>query len=81
MSGAGPESLVLDYLRRTDERQERMERDFKHRTGAIEVRLAAIETRIIAVEATMTAIDDWSRDISGRLGRIERGLDLVDHQP
>jgi hypothetical protein len=81
MSDAGPDSLVLVYLRRIDERQERMERDFERRMGAIEVRLAAIETRIIAVEARMTAIEDWSRDTSGRLGHIERRLDLVDHQP
>jgi len=77
MSGE-PDSLMLIYLRRIDERQERLERDFGRRMGAIEVRLAAIETRIIAVEARMTAIEDWSRDTSGRLDRIARRLDLAD---
>jgi hypothetical protein len=80
MSGE-PDNLVLIYLRRIDERQERMEREFSRRLGVIEVRLAAIETRIIAVEARMTATEDWSRDASERLARIERRLDLADAAP
>jgi hypothetical protein len=73
-----PDNPVLVYLRRIDERLERLEQDTARRIGAIEVRLGAIETRITAVEARMTAIEDWSRDVTGRLARIERRLELTE---
>jgi hypothetical protein len=35
---------------------------------------------LIAVETRLTALEDWSAEVSRRLDRIERRLDLVAHE-
>jgi hypothetical protein len=76
MSGNAPDNIV--YLRRIDERLERLEREFGRRFGALEARFVALESRMTAIEARQTAIEEWSLDTTRRLGRIERRLELVD---
>lgn len=73
-----PENLVLVYLRRIDARQERMEREMSRHFIALEGRMSALEGRMTGVEARMTAIEDWSRDVTHRLDRIERRLEIAD---
>lgn len=66
-----PDSLVLVYLRRLDERLERLERETTRGFAVISGRMAGLEGR-------MTALEDWSQDTTERLARIERRLDLAE---
>ncbi len=63
-----PENLVLHYLRRFDERLERMEFDVHD----IKVRLTHVEENQSIVHRRLDRIDD-------RLDRIEKRLELNDH--
>lgn len=65
-----PDSLVLRYLRRIDERLERLETDFRLRMGALEARFGALEARFSGIEARQAETEN-------RLERIERRLDLT----
>jgi glutathione S-transferase len=68
-----PDNLVLRYLRRIDERLERVEadlRDLKGRMTLVEERLGYLEVAIAHQSARIDRIED-------RLARIERRLDLV----
>jgi predicted nucleic acid-binding Zn-ribbon protein len=70
MMASEPENLTLIYLRRIDEKVDRLSddvRDLKVRMTAVEENLAGVQRRIDRVET--------------RLERIERRLDLVDSQP
>jgi hypothetical protein len=65
-----PDNLVLRYLRRIDEKLDRLIDevvDLKHRIGVLEERTANVERRLDRVDA--------------RLDRIERRFDLIDHVP
>ena len=64
---ADPDSLVLRYLRRIDEKLDRVAADvadLKVRTTSIETSIAVVNNRIDRIEA--------------RLDRIERRLELAD---
>ena len=69
-----PDNLVLVYLRRLDEKMDRVAedvRDLKHRVTAVERQLGEVFVGLAALQARMDRIDS-------RLERIERRLDLVD---
>ncbi len=69
-----PDSLVLRYLRRIDEKLDRViddVRDLKVRMTAVEERLAGLDRSIAGVNRRIDRVEE-------RLDRIERRLDLVD---
>jgi hypothetical protein len=69
-----PDNLVLQYLRRFDERQTRFQdglQDLKVRMGSIEQQLTTLRTDVTHVLHLMDRMDEC-------LLRIERRLDLVD---
>jgi len=78
MSADGPENLVLRHLRALDERTERIEAALGRLVQVIGARFGAIEARMLSMEARMTALEDWSHDVTHRLDRIERRLNLVE---
>jgi uncharacterized coiled-coil DUF342 family protein len=72
-----PENLVLVYLRRLDEKVDRVLddlRDIKHRVGSLERQAADIRVDMAAMSTRMDRID-------GRLDRMERRLELVPAAP
>jgi hypothetical protein len=73
-----PDSLVLVLLRRIDERLGRLERQADRHATAVAGRMTGLEGRMTALEARMTATEDWSADVTHRLDRIERRLDIVE---
>jgi hypothetical protein len=81
MSDNGPENLTLRYLRAVDERTERMERAMNRGFDAVAARLIGVEGRLLGLEGRITAIESWSADVTHRLERIERRLDLVETAP
>jgi len=65
-----PDNLVLRYLRRIDEKLDRLIdeiADLKRRIGVLADRMANVERRLDRVDV--------------RLDRIERRFDLIDHVP
>ena len=78
MSDDGPENLVLRHLRALDERTERIEATLNRLVQVVGARFGAMEARMLGLEARMTALEDWSHDVTGRLDRIERRLNLVE---
>ena len=69
-----PDNLVLVYLRRIDERLERMEadiQDMKRRITALEQSQANLHADYAGVQLRMDRFDE-------RLARIERRLDLAE---
>jgi hypothetical protein len=65
-----PESLVLVYLRRIDEKLDRLIEEVRD----LKVRMTAVETQIGHLHVA-------DAGINGRLDRIEARLDLVDSEP
>ena len=68
-----PDNLVLVYLRRLDEKVDRVLgdlQDIKHRVSSLEPQVADIRVDMAAMAMRMDRID-------GRLDRMERRLDLV----
>ena len=68
-----PDSLILVYLRRLDEKVDRLlgdMQDVKHRVTSLERQVADIRVDMAGMSARMDRID-------GRLDRIERRLELV----
>lgn len=78
MSDDGPENLVLRHLRALDERTERIEASVNRLIQVVGARFGAMEARMLGLETRMTAFEDWSHDVTGRLDRIERRLNLVE---
>ena len=71
---ADPDNLVLVYLRRMDEKLDRViedVRDLKFRMTEVEERLAKVELSIAGVNRRIDRVE-------ARLDRIERRLDLVE---
>ena len=69
-----PENLMLVYLRRIDQRTERLEedmRDIKRRVTAVEEGIAVLNHGYAGVQLRMDRLED-------RIGRIERRLELRD---
>jgi uncharacterized coiled-coil protein SlyX len=73
-----PDSLVLRYLRRIDQRLERVEQD----VGDLKLRMTNLEQRVASgfsqLELTLATQSRRLDRVDERLGRIERRLDLVD---
>jgi len=68
-----PDSLVLRYLRRIDERTERLENDMKDvkaRLTSVEEQVALLRTDVIHVHHRLDRMDE-------RLTRVEKRLDLI----
>jgi hypothetical protein len=79
MSDTGPEGLYLRHLRALDERMARMEAAIERLTQVVVGRFAGLEGRMLGIETRLSALEDWSVEVSRRLDRIERRLELVDH--
>lgn len=63
-----PDNLVLRYLRRIDEKMDRLVDDMHD----IKVRLTAVEEGLVGVQRRVDRMES-------RLDRVERRLDLVEH--
>ncbi len=72
-----PNNLILVYLRRMDERLERIEgdiQDLKHRVTALEEGQSRMLALYAGLQLRMDRFDE-------RLARIERRLDLAEARP
>jgi chromosome segregation ATPase len=72
-----PDNLVLVYLRRLDEKVDRVLgdlQDIKHRVSSLERQVADIRVDMAAMAMRMDRIE-------GRLDRMERRLDLAPAAP
>jgi predicted nucleic acid-binding Zn-ribbon protein len=63
-----PDNLVVRYLRRIDEKMDRLVDDMHD----IKVRLTAVEEGLVGVQRRVDRMES-------RLDRVERRLDLVEH--
>lgn len=76
-----PDNLVLVYLRRIDERLERIEldmRDVKRRLTALEESQARMHHDIAAIRGDYAGLQLRMDRFDERLARIERRLDLAE---
>jgi predicted nucleic acid-binding Zn-ribbon protein len=69
-----PDSIVLRYLRRIDERTERVEGDMKD----IKTRLTSVEEQVSLLRSDVVHVQHRLDKVEDRLGRIEKRLDLID---
>jgi hypothetical protein len=69
-----PGNLVLQYLRRFDERQAR----FEDGVQDLKVRMSSIEQQLTTLRADVTHVLHRMDRMDERLLRIDRRLDLVD---
>ena len=79
-----PDNLVLVYLRRIDERLERIEvdmRDVKRRLTALEESQARMHQDIAAIRGDYAGLQLRMDRFDERLARIERRLDLAEARP
>jgi uncharacterized coiled-coil protein SlyX len=77
MTDDGPDSIVLRYLRRIDERTERMERrldELTVRTGRLEELGAGLHVDVAAPSVRLDRLDVQMR-------RVERRLELHESEP
>jgi hypothetical protein len=68
-----PESIVLCYLRRIDERLDRVDNSLQNlvaRVGSVEEQVGGLRKHFVRLEVRVDQMDD-------RMKRIERGLDPV----
>lgn len=63
-----PDNLILRYLRRVDEKMDRLVDDIHD----IKVRLTAVEEGLVGIQRRIDRMES-------RLDRIERRLELVEH--
>lgn len=63
-----PDNLVLRYLRRIDEKMDRLVDDMRD----VKVRLTSVEEGLVGVQRRIDRVEN-------RLDRVERRLDLVEH--
>ena len=76
-----PDNLVLVYLRRLDEKFDRMAADIgdeKTPVPNIEERMGQFDLRLAQVDISLAGINRRIDRVEARLDRIERRLDLVD---
>ena len=69
-----PDNLILVYLRRIDEKVDRLSedaRDLKARMSGVESALGHLQTQVASVNARIDRVET-------RLERVERRLDLAD---
>jgi len=69
-----PDNLILQYLRRFDERQARFENDMQD----LKVRMSSIEAQLTTLRIDVTHVLHRMDRMDERLLRIERRLDLAD---
>lgn len=69
-----PDSLVLRYLRRIDEKLDRAIEDVRDP----KVRVAALEENLVRLEPSIAGVNRRIDRVEERLSRIEKRLDLVD---
>lgn len=81
MSNNGPEHLLLRHLRALDERLARLEASVGRGFEAVAGPLTGIEGRFVTVESRMSALESWAIDVTNRLDRIARRLNLVERPP
>jgi tetrahydromethanopterin S-methyltransferase subunit G len=80
MSDTGPDNLTLRHLWALDERMQRIESSIERLTGVVIGRFTGLEGRMLGLETRMAAFEAWSVEVTQRLSRIERRLDLVEHE-
>jgi septal ring factor EnvC (AmiA/AmiB activator) len=68
------ESMTLVFLRRLDERLDRMEGDL----GDIKLRMTASEEHLASMMMSLAGVNARMDKIDARLARVERRLDLTD---
>ncbi len=69
-----PDSIILRYLRRLDERTERIE----SKVGDLATRLTSVEEQVSLLRSDMVHVQHRLDKVEDRLGRIEKRLDLID---
>lgn len=74
MSDDEPESLTLRYLRRIDEKLDRVQEDVRY----LGVRVSGLEAKVAIVQSDIVRLDVRLDSIDQRMSRIERRLDLVE---
>ena len=74
MSDQEPENIVLVYLRRIDEKLDRVMADVHD----LKIRMSAVEVAIGQLQVSVGSINQRIDRIEARLDRIERPLDLVE---
>ena len=75
-----PDSLVLRYLRRIDQRTEKLEtdmREVKERLGGLEHQMSLVHRDLAGLHADVVRLDQRIDRVDVRLERIEKRLDLV----
>ncbi len=77
MSETEPESLVLRYLRRLDERTQRMEDAQKDMSADIRI----LKNHMSSFMQSEVRQDEAMAQVQLRLDRIERRLDLTEETP
>jgi septal ring factor EnvC (AmiA/AmiB activator) len=68
------ESMTLVFLRRLDERLDRMEGDL----GDIKLRMTASEEHLASMMMSLAGVNARMDKIDARLARVERRVDLTD---
>jgi hypothetical protein len=68
-----PENLTLVYLRRIDEKLDRLVDD----VGELRQRVTSLDEQAARIRGDMVAMNSRIDRVQGRLDRIERRLDLV----
>ena len=68
------ENLTLLFMRRLDQRLDRMESDL----GDIKLRATATEEHLASIMMSVAGLNSRMDKIDNRLGRVERRLDLTD---
>ena len=68
------ENLTLLFMRRLDQRLDRMESDI----GDIKLRVTATEEHLASIMMSVAGLNSRMDKVDGRLGRVERRLDLTD---
>ena len=71
---AEPNNIVLAYLRRIDEKVDRVIDDVRD----LKVRMTEVEERLAKVELSIAGVNRRIDRVEARLDRIERRLDLVE---
>jgi hypothetical protein len=71
---AEPDNIVLTYLRRIDEKVDRVIADVQD----LKFRMTSVEERLAGVEASIAGTNRRIDRVEQRLDRIERRLDLTE---
>ena len=74
MADDNVENLTLLFMRRLDQRLDRLESDI----GDIKLRVTATEEHLASIMMSVAGLNARMDKIDGRLGRVERRLDLTD---